>query len=87
MAAFFKQDSIEQQDNELIVTVIPCGVDSNESSQEEREKPFEIQLETNGKYGKQLTLFPGENSLKQIFLSKPELTSTIFKHHLRDDNR
>ena len=51
MAAFFKQDSIEQQDNELIVTVIPCGVDSNESSQEEREKPFEIQLETNGKYG------------------------------------
>lgn len=43
MAGFFKSSSsIEQQENELIVTVIPCGVDQHDVSGEEREKPFEI---------------------------------------------
>lgn len=87
MAGFFKSNSsIEQQDNELIVTVIPCGVDSNDSTNEEREKPFEIQLETNGKLYEYVTE-SGENSLKQIFLNKKELWQTIFKHHMTDEKQ
>jgi hypothetical protein len=77
----------------IIVTVIPCGREDGKNSTD--EQPYELKIRKKGnhyfpfltnKYINILTIIANENSLKEIFLRKPNFWEKIFKQHLSSES-
>ena len=75
---------MEQIENELIVTVIPCG---NDKQSNPAEEVYEMKLDIKGKSTVTVYSDLGENSLKQIFMNRKVYWEAIFSKHLNDEKQ
>ena len=67
---------------------MPCGREDGKNSQD--EMPYEIKIRKKGRYlitFKRNLLLATENSLKEIFLRKPQYWEKIFKQHLEYESQ
>ena len=64
---------------------MPCGREDGKNSQE--EMPYEIKIRKKGNYDVHNSGLANENSLKDIFLRKPQYWEKIFKQHLEQETQ